>query len=69
MEKLLTAKQLAEILQVDLSTIYWWSHTEFIPYVKLGKCVRFRESEVESWLKERGRSGRKAMKYAVGLTK
>lgn len=66
MERLLTPKQLSELLQVDQSTVYKWSHMEFIPHLKLGKSIRFVEREVEEWLKQRTRQGRRAMKYNVG---
>jgi len=62
MKNLITPKQLSELFQVDLSTIYKWTHTEFIPHLKLGKAVRFVEEEVEEWLKARMRQGRTSMK-------
>jgi len=65
MEQFLTAKQLSELLQVDLSTIYLWTHTEFIPFYKLGKTVRFKEEDVLAWLEKRRRSSRTALKYPV----
>ncbi len=65
MDKLLTPKQLSELLQVDQSTVYWWSHTGFIPHVKLGKLVRFKEEEVEQWVKERVHHGRRALKLST----
>lgn len=63
MEKLLTAKELSGLLKVDLSTVYLWTHTEFIPHYKLGKSVRFREKDVEDWLEKRRRTGRAVLKY------
>ena len=53
MEKLLTEPQIAEHLGVRTSTIYQWTHQEFIPHVKLGKLVRFRECDVVKWLEDR----------------
>ena len=63
MERLLTPKQLAELLQVSDKTVYFWAHTGFVPHIKLRKCVRFRESEIREWLKRRKRTGRKTLKY------
>jgi len=63
MDKLLTPKQLKELLQVDLSTVYLWTHTEFIPHYKLGKSIRFREQDVFEWLEKRRQKGRTALKY------
>jgi excisionase family DNA binding protein len=38
------------MLGVEQSTIYAWTHRKTIPFIKLGKLVRFRLSDVESWL-------------------
>ncbi len=64
-EKLLTAKQLSELLQVRPATVYLWTHTEFIPHYKLGKSVRFRESDVLKWIEQRKSNGRKTLKYDI----
>jgi len=58
MEKLLTPQQVAETLDVKVSTIYQWTHQEFIPHIKIGRFVRFRISEIERWLDERKVAGR-----------
>jgi len=58
MDKLLTPDQIAEYLGVRKSTIYQWTHEGYIPYVKLGKFVRFKESNVERWLEKRSTEGR-----------
>ena len=65
MERLLTPKQICELLQVDLSTVYLWTHTEFIPHLKLGRCVRFEEGDVLEWLRQRKSLGRKTLKYDI----
>ena len=45
MEKLLTIKQVSEVLQVSPSLIYKWVHYGFVPHLKLGSLIRFRESD------------------------
>ncbi len=65
MEKLLTPKQLSELLQVDQSTVYLWTHTQFIPHFKLGRSVRFLEKDVSDWLRQRKSAGRVTMKYDI----
>ena len=50
MERLLTAKQVSELIEVKPSTIYQWVHAGLIPYVKLGKCVRFKKDELFRWI-------------------
>lgn len=62
-DKLLTTKQVSELLQVALCTVYLWTHTEFIPHFKLGKAVRFREKDVLDWLEKRRIEGRPSLKY------
>ena len=52
MDKLLTPKDLAESLQVGLSTVYQWVNYGFVPCVKIGSLVRFREAEIEKWLQK-----------------
>ena len=52
MEPLLKAKDLAEILNLSENTIYQLTYREAIPYVKFGKTVRFRESEILQWIEK-----------------
>lgn len=50
MEKLLTAKQVSELLEVKVSTVYDWASQGTIPYVKLGRLIRFKKPEVFRWV-------------------
>lgn len=58
MDKLLTPKEAAKILNVSLSTLAKWrqSASEFSPddtplkYVKMGKSVRYREVDLEKFI-------------------
>jgi excisionase family DNA binding protein len=59
MPKLLTPQQIADYLGVKPSTIYQWTHQGFIPHVKLGRLVRFREADVAKWIEKRSEKGRK----------
>jgi len=59
MTKLLTPQQTADVLGVQKSTIYQWTHQGYIPHVKLGKLVRFREKKVMEWVEKRSCSGTK----------
>lgn len=63
MEKLLTIKQVCELLQVSQSLVYKWVHYDFVPYVKIGNIVRFRETELNRWLKNKEHKGR--VKYRI----
>ena len=67
MDKLLTIEQVADFLQVKQSTIYAWIHQQYIPYVKVGRLVRFQKSRVEKWLEDRERGGRLSKRVKVKI--
>lgn len=48
--KILTVKQVAELLQMKLPTIYAMVEQQKIPHYKIGGAVRFREDEIVKWL-------------------
>ncbi len=50
MSTLLTIKEVAEKLKVSRATINRWMEDKTISFVKIGKCVRFREEHIENWL-------------------
>jgi excisionase family DNA binding protein len=50
--------EIAEYLGVKTSTVYQWTHQRFIPHVKLGRLVRFREQAVMDWVEKRSEAGR-----------
>lgn len=54
-EQLLTIRQLAELLQVPISTIYRWRHVGEGPRgIRVsGRHVRYRLSDVEAFLQQR----------------
>ena len=46
----MTPKELAQDLGLPLSWIYAKAETGELPSFKLGRYVRFRESEINAWL-------------------
>ena len=54
----MTAKQVSELIEVKPSTIYSWVHAGLIPYVKLGKCIRFKKGELFRWIDKNYRKER-----------
>jgi excisionase family DNA binding protein len=52
-ERLLTARELGQLLGFSAATIVDWSEGGKLPAFKIGGRLRFRESEVEAWLEER----------------
>lgn len=53
MEKLLTVEELAEWLNVDVRLVYLWCQKNFIPHYRVGRGLRFSESEIKEWLRQR----------------
>ena len=54
-EKLLTPTQVAEILGVGVETLNHWRHTKryALNFVRIGRCVRYRQTDVENFIKTR----------------
>lgn len=67
MEKLLTIQQVCEILQVSQSLVYKWVHYRYIPHIKIGTMLRFRESDIDRWVKVKMKRGRTVLREPVEL--
>lgn len=51
LDPLWTVQDLAEYLNVPMQTIYDWRHKHCAPTgIKIGRHLRFRESDVMAWL-------------------
>lgn len=48
--QLISVGELAKRLSVPPVTVYAWARRGQIPYYKVGKCVRFDETEIQAWL-------------------
>ena len=55
MEPLLTVEEAARILRVRKSTLYTWAYRRQIPTQKVGKALRFRQKDLEAWLRAQAR--------------
>ncbi len=51
--QLWSINRLAEYLDVPIATIRDWCHKRTIPFVKVGRHIRFKSSDIEIWLKQR----------------
>ena len=51
-DRLLTAKELAEILAISPKTLYNYVTRGMIPYFKIESNVRFRARDVAEWLRQ-----------------
>ena len=52
-KRFLGIEELAQYLGIAKGTAYIWVCRRAIPYVKIGRLVKFDLQEIESWLKER----------------
>jgi excisionase family DNA binding protein len=50
MEKLLKIKDVAEVLGINPHSVYRLIYQREIPFVKLGRNIRFKESQISSWI-------------------
>ena len=52
MRELLTTEQAAEILKIKPGTLRSWVSQRKIPYVKLGRLVRFDKNAIENFIEQ-----------------
>lgn len=52
-EKLLTKRELAELLNISESTINRWMKDGTLPYIKFPQAVRFRKKDVEKLIEKK----------------
>lgn len=51
LDRLLTAQELADYLEVPVTTLYHWrQHREGPPAFRVGKHLRYRMSDVDEWI-------------------
>lgn len=48
--KLLTVRQVADLINAKPSTIYAWAEQGIIPHCKLNGLLRFDESDLRGWI-------------------
>ena len=64
LETFLDAGQVAEMLGLSIATIRKWVLIGYIPYLKIGRTVRFSATEVQDWA--RGKKPRPVQPRAQG---
>ena len=52
MKKYVDIKEISEYLGSTVNTVYSWVHQKKIPYVKMGRLVRFDIKKIEEWLED-----------------
>ncbi|NIS15702.1 MAG: helix-turn-helix domain-containing protein [Aliifodinibius sp.] len=58
-------QEIAEYLGVKESTIYKWTHEEYIPHIKLGKFLRFKTRDIDKWIDKKAKNGRMTRRINV----
>ena len=58
--KLLTVTETAEFLGISKNTLYEWIVQRKIPHYKVGRLVKFRREDLETWLKNQGQEVNKS---------
>jgi len=49
-KRLMTIQELAEFTGLSIQTLYKMVHQRRIPYVKVGRCLRFDSRLIDDWL-------------------
>jgi excisionase family DNA binding protein len=57
--ELLTAKEVEDLLRIDVKTIYGYVQKGLIPYVRIQSNLRFLKSEVLAWVADHQSRGRR----------
>lgn len=65
MEKLLTIKETAKLLHLAEITLYKMVYRREIPYIKLGRNIRFVESKITAWINKNSCDTIQGRKQAV----
>jgi len=50
---LISIQQASEYLGITVGTIYQWRSQHKIPYIKVGRRVKFKKEQLDQWLTER----------------
>ena len=51
--RFLNVKELSQYLGVSEGTVYSWVCYKKIPYVKMGRLVKFDSRKIDSWVQEK----------------
>jgi excisionase family DNA binding protein len=51
--KLLSADQVAELLDIDVQTLYRWTKSKRIGFIRAGRHIKFHPDHVTDWMNQR----------------
>jgi excisionase family DNA binding protein len=65
--RLLTAREVAELLGVSAETVLRWTRRGMLPAIRLPSgAIRFREDALDAWMVERATPGRGDVTHPAG---
>ncbi|MBU1868788.1 helix-turn-helix domain-containing protein [Patescibacteria group bacterium] len=50
-KRFLSIDEIADYLGLKKSTVYSWVHQRKVPYIKMGRLVKFDIQEINKWVK------------------
>jgi len=56
---LMTVREAASFLQISISTLYGWAWQRRIPFVKVGRALRFDKADLEEFVRSHRFEARK----------
>ena len=56
MDKLLRADEVAALLKLNIMSFYGMVRRGGVPFVKIGSRLRFREDDIQEWLKAKNQN-------------
>lgn len=63
--EVMTVSEVAQYLRINPQTVYRKAKAGELPAVRIGRAIRFRRSELDSWLKTVGLNSQPAEKELV----
>ena len=51
--QLLTIREASQLTKLSVGTLYQWTSMRRIPFLKLGRALRFDEQELVEWLEDK----------------
>ena len=53
MKRLISVHELSETLGLSINTIYAWINQKKVPYIKMGRLVKFDIQTIDKWIEEK----------------
>ncbi len=49
-KRFLNVRDLCNYLEIEINTVYSWVYQKKIPYLKIGRLVKFDKQEIDRWI-------------------